>query len=98
VVEQGLISHFVDPLCFPEWEPGTNRLTYRLYRRRNQEHITPIERIPESVPNGRSGRRDNPKTKRLGEHLRRRYAARRQGFSVTDAPAAARRAWTVMRS
>jgi hypothetical protein len=44
--EQGIISHFFDALCFPEWEPRTNRVTYRLYRGRNQDHITPIERIP----------------------------------------------------
>jgi hypothetical protein len=26
-IEQGIISHFFDPLCFPEWDPRTNRVT-----------------------------------------------------------------------
>ena len=30
---RGLISRFFDPLCFPEWDPRTSRVTYRLYRR-----------------------------------------------------------------
>ena len=47
MVEQGIISHFFDPLCFPEWYPSTNPVTYRLYRPFDQEHITPIERIPD---------------------------------------------------
>jgi len=48
-IQQGIISHFFDALCFPEWDPSTNRVTYRLYRRLSEEHITPIERIPEQV-------------------------------------------------
>jgi hypothetical protein len=32
-IQQGIISHYFDALCFPEWEPQTNRVTYRLYRR-----------------------------------------------------------------
>ncbi len=47
-IQQGIISHFFDPLCFPEWEPSTNLVTYGLYRPSSQEHITPIERIPVS--------------------------------------------------
>ena len=30
-IQQGIISHFFDALCFPEWEPSTNRVTYRLH-------------------------------------------------------------------
>jgi hypothetical protein len=48
-IQQGIISHFFDALCFSEWEPSTNRVTYGLYRRLHQEHITPIERIPKSA-------------------------------------------------
>ena len=46
-IQQGIISHLFDALCFPEWDPRTNRVTYRLYRRRIPEHITPIEHIPD---------------------------------------------------
>jgi hypothetical protein len=49
-IQQGIISQFFDPLCFREWDPSTNWVTYRLYRRLSQEHITPIERIPVSGP------------------------------------------------
>jgi len=35
------------PLCFPEWDVIGNALSYGLYRRLGQEHITPIERIPD---------------------------------------------------
>jgi hypothetical protein len=44
------MSHFFHALCFPEWDPSTNRATYRLYRRSSLEHITPIERIPDANP------------------------------------------------
>jgi hypothetical protein len=49
LIQQGIISHFFDALCFPEWKPSTNRVTYRLYRCPEQEHITRIERIPDSA-------------------------------------------------
>jgi len=48
-LSMGLISHFFDPLWFPEWRPRTNRVTYRLNRPPSQEYITPIERIPVSA-------------------------------------------------
>jgi hypothetical protein len=51
-IQQGIISQFFDPLCFPEWDPSTNRVTYRLYWPPNQEHITLIERIPDLLPEG----------------------------------------------
>ena len=34
----GAHSHFFDALCYPEWDPRTNRATYRLYRRSILEH------------------------------------------------------------
>jgi hypothetical protein len=49
LIQQGIISHFFDALCFPEWDSRTNLVTYRLYRRSSQEHITRIERIPDSL-------------------------------------------------
>jgi hypothetical protein len=98
VVEQGTHKPLDLTAVLPQWELIGEVLSYGLYWRQVREHITPIERIPESAPNGRSRRRDNPKAVRVGEHLRKRDAARRQRFSVNEAPAAARRGRTVMRS
>jgi hypothetical protein len=49
VVEQGTHKPVDLTLCFPEWELIGKLLSYRVYRRSNQERITPIERIPEST-------------------------------------------------
>jgi hypothetical protein len=46
---RGLMTQPIYPLCFREGDPRTNRVTYRLYRCLSQEHITPIERIPDSA-------------------------------------------------
>ena len=46
LMSRGLISLPTKPLCFPEWELIGNVLTYGLYRRLGQEHITPIGRTP----------------------------------------------------
>jgi hypothetical protein len=43
--------------AFVSGDPSTNRVTYRLYRWSIQEHITPIERIPDQRKR-RPGRRD----------------------------------------
>lgn len=43
------LSRFFYALCFLAWDPSTNRVTYMLYRRLSQEHLTPIERIPDSA-------------------------------------------------
>jgi hypothetical protein len=61
-------------------------------------NIGQLEPITESIPNRRFGRRQNPKTEMVGEHLRTRRAARHHRFSVNMAPADARFGRTVMRS
>lgn len=38
------------PLWFSEWNLIKNPSTHGLYRRPSQEHITPIELIPDSAP------------------------------------------------
>ena len=37
------------PLCFPEWDPIGDLLSYGLYWRVDEEHITPIEHIPNAL-------------------------------------------------
>jgi hypothetical protein len=53
-IQQGIISHYFDPLCFPEWELIENLLSYGLYRRSIQEHTSPIERMRVWDVNGAS--------------------------------------------
>jgi hypothetical protein len=47
VVEEG--THKTPDLTavLPEWDPIGNRVSYGLYRRYAQEHITRLERIPD---------------------------------------------------
>jgi len=49
VNNRGLISLPIYPLWFSEWEPSTNRVTYRLYPPPGEDHITLIEHIPDSA-------------------------------------------------
>jgi hypothetical protein len=50
VVEQGTHKSPFRSAVLPRLgEPRTNLVTYRLYRRLDQEHITPTEHIPSSA-------------------------------------------------
>jgi len=42
-----LDGYIVGPPCFPEWDLIGNVITHGLYPRRTQEHMIPIERIPD---------------------------------------------------
>lgn len=73
------------PLCFPEREQSGKLRSYGLYRRVDEEHITPIQRIPETSftrsGGDAAGSRPAPRGTRLTLSV---ATARDRGFGSTS--------------